>query len=94
MLMPFRLVGTIDTNGVDVPGKMLTLTATAAVAVAEGVPVGTADIVLGMHLRANDLLEQAEEAGLYTSLSGKRGAFPYLDDGLEAQFVEIQAVNA
>lgn len=94
MLLPYRMIGTVDAGGVDVTAKTLTLTAPAAVAIAEGMPMGTADIPIGLHLRAHDFNEEAEEAGLYTSLSGKRGAFPYLDAGLEKQFVEIQATNA
>lgn len=93
-LIPFRQVGTIGTNGVDVAGKTLTLTATSAVTAAIGVPIGTADEVVGIHLRGHDFREDEEENGVYTSLSGKRGAFPYLDGGLEARFVEIQAVGA
>jgi hypothetical protein len=92
-LIGYRTIGTIDASGVNVATKTLTLTSTAAVAVAVGVPIGTADPVLGMHLRSLDLNEQALEVGVYTSLSGKAGAFPYWDAGLAAQFPEIQAVN-
>ena len=90
ILTPFRALGTVQS--VDVANNTLTLTAPATVNVAEGVPVGTGDKPIGFHLRSHDFEEECG-AAMYTSLSGKRGAFPYLDAGLEAEFVEIQAVG-
>lgn len=85
-------VGTIDTGGVDVANGTLTLAATATTAGSEGDSVGTADEVLGLFLRALDLLEGSLEIGVYKSASVKLAALPYYDDLLKAQFPEIIAV--
>lgn len=93
VLLPFRELGTVDAGGVNVGTNQLTLTNTAAFAAPVGMPVGTADRPIGLHLRSLDLLEQAVEVGLYTSVSLKRGALPYTDGGLMALFPEIQVVG-
>lgn len=93
VLLALRQLGTVDTGGVNVAAKTLTLTGTAALAAPVGIAVGTADIPEGLHLRSLDLNEQAIEVGLYTSASLKKGALPYYDDGLKKQFPEIQAVG-
>lgn len=93
VLLSYRTVGTIDANGVNVAAGELTLANTAAIALPAGMPLGTSDTPIGLHLRSLDLLEQAVEVGLYTSVSLKKGALPYWDDGLAKLFPEIQIVG-
>lgn len=90
VLLAFREIGTVDTNGVNVSENQLTLTGTAAFSAPIGMPIGTADTPIGLHLRPLDLLEQAVEVGLHTSASIKKGVMPYYDDGLAKLFPEIQ----
>lgn len=93
VLLAFRELGTIDAGGVSVEDKQLTLTGTAAAAVPTGMPIGTSDRPIGLHLRALDLEEQAVEVGLYTAVSLKKGALPYMDAGIAKLFPEIQLVG-
>lgn len=93
VLLPLRELGTVDTGGVNVGTNQLTLTGTAAFAAPEGMPIGTADKPIGLHLRSLDLKEQAVEVGLYTSVSIKKGALPYTDSALTKMFPEIQVVG-
>jgi hypothetical protein len=93
VLLPLRLLGAIDTDGVNIATNQLTLTGTAAVAVPVGMAVGTVDQPIGFHLRSLDLKEQALEVGLYTSLSLKKGALPYWDEALAKMFPGIQVVG-
>lgn len=91
-LVPLRTIGTIDAGGVDVVNNQLTLASTAAVAVPVGMPIGTNDTVLGLFLRALDLIEGSLEIGVYKSASIKQAALAYYDETLVNQFPEIITV--